>query len=1449
MYWSTTLPIRGAATQFVYSSGGTVSASSSPPADADWAVVSNFYDSAWSRNSSAKLFTYSYNGSILQASDPMSIPPDAAWATISSFKIEGTGGNYPIKDTLFKYSVNGTDILTASDPNSIPANAQWATLASFNDAWKQTSSETYSFYTLNRISPQAVSLTVASDNGDPSMAKPGSLVSVSLQTDLAIKQPAIVIGGSGATVSGSGTSWTGTLTLDGTIAEGPLTVSAVFYGTDGAPAPAVAATTDGSSVTVDKTAPAISYTLTPNAPTKSDVVVDVTATDALSGVAVKKWASGTQDASYFGSQGTALTNSFAATANGTYTIYVSDGLGNERVSVLTVGNIDREPPTATATPSTTAPTNGAVVYTVTAADNVGIDKKLMDAGTRAAAYFQGGGGTAFSSTISIPDNGTYTYYVSDTAGNELLETLTVSNIFKSAPTVTLAPSTTAPTNDAVTVDVTAAVDGEASGNSLAALRWATGARDAAYFAGGSGGTDLLADRAFEAVANGTYTVYARDAAGNVVVQTIVVGNIDSIPPTLALTADTTDPTNGDVTIDVDASDADSGIDRVRWAAGEPQADIPLSWADVIDGSFVVEANGTYTVYVRDKAGNETISTIAVANIFTAAPVVTLAPDTTAPTNDSVYVAVEAAVDGEASGNSLAALRWAAGARDAAYFAGGSGGTDLLSDREFEVEANGTYTVYARDAAGNVAVQTVVVGNIDTVKPTLALTADTTGPTNGNVTVTVDASDADSGIDRVRWAAGEPQADIPLPWADVIDGSFVVEANGTYAVSARDKAGNRATQLIAVHNIFKTVPVVTLAPDTTAPTGGKVNVAVVAAVDGEASGNSLAALRWAAGARDAAYFAGGSGGTDLLADRAFEAEANGTYAVYARDAAGNVAVQTIEVNNIRRTDASLASLRLRSGETELALTPAFDPEKLQYSLEVDSTVDAITVKPTASDEVASVTVNGTAQAGGAALAPIALTTGVNTVRIVVAAQLSSVQRTYTIAITKKSAAAPTPTPTPTPTPASEPSPEASSGVNLMLGGKRIDVNVPMTAVRNADGTTYYELDLNETVATLVAQSAAQSGDTELRVLANRQMVPNIDDMRIVLDNAGLAKLEAQSVRVTLAIDAVAYQVPAGAAAAGGKRATVIRLRSFGSPSVADEVKSAASSSAGGKWELQVAGVPVDVDSSYTGAPAWLVLPLPTSLIGADPRTLAAFVEYDDGTKAIEPGTVQFDSQGRATGIAIKIGSFARLAVIQADPISSAYDRYVSGYADGTFQPARLVTRAEVAVLLAKQLEGSQEAIAAGYRDVPGSHWAASAIGKLAAAGIMKGGADGQFRPNELITRAELAVTLTRWKQLQPDGAPRFADAVSHWAAGSIAAAERAGWITGYADGTYRPDRGVTRAEAVVILNRVFGRPALPNDGSSWSDVPAAYWASGQIVSASLSFEAHRYLNGEVELADR
>ncbi|MDG0809073.1 hypothetical protein [Cohnella rhizosphaerae] len=202
MYWSTTLPIRGAANQFVYSSGGTVSASSSAPADADWAVVSNFYDSAWSRNSSAKLFTYSYNGSILQASDPMSIPPDAAWATISSFKIEGTGGNYPIKDTLFKYSVNGTDILTASDPNSIPANAQWATLVSFNDAWKQTSSETYSAYTLNRISPQAVSLTVASDNGNPSLAKPGSLVSVSLQTDLAIKQPAIVIGGSGATVSG-----------------------------------------------------------------------------------------------------------------------------------------------------------------------------------------------------------------------------------------------------------------------------------------------------------------------------------------------------------------------------------------------------------------------------------------------------------------------------------------------------------------------------------------------------------------------------------------------------------------------------------------------------------------------------------------------------------------------------------------------------------------------------------------------------------------------------------------------------------------------------------------------------------------------------------------------------------------------------------------------------------------------------------------------------------------------------------------------------------------------------------------------------------------------------------------------------------------------------------------------------------------------------------------------
>ena len=106
-------------------------------------------------------------------------------------------------------------------------------------------------------------------------------------------------------------------------------------------------------------------------------------------------------------------------------------------------------------------------------------------------------------------------------------------------------------------------------------------------------------------------------------------------------------------------------------------------------------------------------------------------------------------------------------------------------------------------------------------------------------------------------------------------------------------------------------------------------------------------------------------------------------------------------------------------------------------------------------------------------------------------------------------------------------------------------------------------------------------------------------------------------------------------------------------------------------------------------------------------------------------------------------------------------------------------------------------------------------------ILDGYSDGTFRPNEPITRAEFAAIAARFDENAASGSASFSDLSGHWAAGEISKAYQNGWVTGYSDGTFRPDQSITRAEAVTLINRVLERE-LPEDAelldemNVWSD---------------------------------
>lgn len=176
-------------------------------------------------------------------------------------------------------------------------------------------------------------------------------------------------------------------------------------------------------------------------------------------------------------------------------------------------------------------------------------------------------------------------------------------------------------------------------------------------------------------------------------------------------------------------------------------------------------------------------------------------------------------------------------------------------------------------------------------------------------------------------------------------------------------------------------------------------------------------------------------------------------------------------------------------------------------------------------------------------------------------------------------------------------------------------------------------------------------------------------------------------------------------------------------------------------------------------------------------------------------------------------------------------YVQGYPDGTVKPAGNITRAETAAILFRLMdEGSRKtyySTTSGFRDVASGSWYNTYVATLNNAGVITDSSNGYFRPNEAITRAELAAMLAKFSETT--GAANYFNDVSakYWAANAIAICAKLGWITGYPDGTFRPDKNVTRAELMAMINRATGRAPKSADAflpgmKTWSDNTADKW---------------------------
>ncbi len=223
---------------------------------------------------------------------------------------------------------------------------------------------------------------------------------------------------------------------------------------------------------------------------------------------------------------------------------------------------------------------------------------------------------------------------------------------------------------------------------------------------------------------------------------------------------------------------------------------------------------------------------------------------------------------------------------------------------------------------------------------------------------------------------------------------------------------------------------------------------------------------------------------------------------------------------------------------------------------------------------------------------------------------------------------------------------------------------------------------------------------------------------------------------------------------------------------------------------------------------------------------------------------------AAGIPINGTSFATVdnQVLTPSPALNKIDHfaYVIGYPDNEVKPLGEITREEAAVIFYRIMtEENRKAFAATYQpftDVESGRWSNDEIATLCNANIIQGNLDGSFNPEKPITRGEFAALAARFDKLKESQENKFSDIENHWAKDFINSSAEKGWIKGYGDGTFRPDHIIIRCEAMMLINEMLDRrvnmEGLHKDMKQWIDNTEDKWYYEIVLEATNSHDYER-----------
>ena len=534
--------------------------------------------------------------------------------------------------------------------------------------------------------------------------------------------------------------------------------------------------------------------------------------------------------------------SYTFTKNGAFTFVAVDGWGNISMKTIVINNIDKEPPVITISDYPKEITNQSITV-----------------------YANVNKGSLNRTSYTFTENGEFTFIVTDSLGRTDSKTVTITNIDKTPPVITLNDYVKTPTNQNVLVTATT-------------------------------NEGVLNATSYTFTENGEFTFIATDDAGNISQKKVVINNIEKDGPVITVADYVTDFTNQNVevtattnkgkfvTIEVTNADIITHRDdkvvlnfrendvctlTVRDAAGNEATrkitidninkvkptitlnDIPTGTVnraiivtatakDAFDTdltdllnmtTYTFEENGTCTFIVTDKWGNTAIKTVVIENINRVAPKIIIEPYSTAPTNQQVVI--KASTD-----------------------------KGTLNFTEWIFTENGSVTFKAEDEAGNKSEETITITHIDKVLPTFKVTKDPEEKTNKDVHLTIVALD-DNGISYIKRDTDQK----PVMGSKY---EMTVTENGVFKFIAGDIAGNEATIEVIVGHIDKTAPEITILPYNKETTSQDVEVTATT--------------------NEGTFSNGQATETHVF-------ETNGAYTFIATDDVGNISEKTVIIENI------------------------------------------------------------------------------------------------------------------------------------------------------------------------------------------------------------------------------------------------------------------------------------------------------------------------------------------------------------------------------------------------------------------------------------------------------------------------------------------------------------------------------------------------------------------------